>query len=164
MSVSTLNYHLLAIPAYYIFSVVPHAYASGLLANAGYKVNNASPKASLSPNAVKGKVPDAVFGKYQRAEAAQSNNFEQMPIFAVAVLASLFAERSTATGLGRAVANGDATGLTTFIGAWFAVRTMYVVAYVSISEHSKSPIRSLLWVTGTVLAFYQIYKAAALLG
>lgn len=183
MSVSTLNYPLLAIPAYYIFSVVPHAYASSLLANAGYKVNNASPKASLSPDAVKGKVPEAVyvkfpspqllanhiltlpsFGKYQRAEAAQSNNFEQMPIFAVAVLASLLAERSTATGLGRAVASGDATGLSTFIGAWFAIRTAYVVAYVSIAEHSKSFIRSFLWMTGSGLAFYQIYKAASLLG
>jgi hypothetical protein len=60
MSVSTLNYPLLAIPAYYIFSVIPHAYASSLLSASGYKVNNANPKASLSPDAVKGKVPDAV--------------------------------------------------------------------------------------------------------
>lgn len=87
-----------------------------------------------------------------------------MPIFAVAILASLFAERSTLTGLGRDVASGDATGLATFVAAWFMVRTAYVVAYVSIAEHSKSFIRSLLWVTGTGLAFYQIYKAAALLG
>jgi uncharacterized MAPEG superfamily protein len=87
-----------------------------------------------------------------------------MPIFAVAILASLFAERSTLTGLGREVASGNATGLTTFVAAWFAVRTAYVLAYVNIAEHSKSFIRSLLWATGTGLAFYQIYKAAALLG
>jgi hypothetical protein len=42
-----------------------------------------------------------------------------MPLFAVAVLASIFAERSTVTGLGRDVLSGDATGLTTFISAWF---------------------------------------------
>jgi uncharacterized MAPEG superfamily protein len=87
-----------------------------------------------------------------------------MPLFAVAVLASIIAERSTATGLGRAVVDGDATGLTTFVGAWFVVRAAYDVAYVQIADHSKSFIRSGLWAVGTGLAVYQIYKAATLLG
>jgi uncharacterized MAPEG superfamily protein len=87
-----------------------------------------------------------------------------MPLFAVAVLASIIAERSTVTGLGRAVADGNATGLTTFIGAWFAVRAAYDVAYVQIADHEKSFIRSGMWAVGTGLAFYQIWKAAALLG
>jgi len=71
---SSLNYPLLSIPAYYVFSLAPHMYAASLLSSAGYKVNNANPKASLSPSAVQGKVPDAVFQKYQRAENAQNNN------------------------------------------------------------------------------------------
>ncbi|CAO2652119.1 Nn.00g004020.m01.CDS01 [Neocucurbitaria sp. VM-36] len=164
MSSSGLNYPLLAIPAYYAFSLVPHVYASSLLASNGYKINNANPKASLAPSAVQGKVPDAVFKTYQRAENAQNNNIEQFPIFAVAVLASIVAERATVTGLGREVANGDATGLTTFVGAWFAVRAAYNVAYIQISDHDKSFIRSALWGSGSVLAVWQIYKAAALLG
>jgi hypothetical protein len=57
----SLNYPLLAIPAYYVFSIVPHVYASSILASAGHKPNNANPKASLSPSAVKGKVPDEVY-------------------------------------------------------------------------------------------------------
>jgi len=57
---ASLNYPLLAIPAYYVFSVIPHAYAASLLTSSGYKPNNANPKASTSPDAVKGKVPDAV--------------------------------------------------------------------------------------------------------
>jgi hypothetical protein len=61
MSSNSLNYPLLAIPAYYVFSLVPHMYAGSLLASHGYKVNNANPKASLAPDAVKGKVPDAVY-------------------------------------------------------------------------------------------------------
>jgi hypothetical protein len=61
MASSSLNYPLLAIPAYYIFSILPHLYATSMLISAGYKVNNANPKASLSPDAVKGKVPDAVY-------------------------------------------------------------------------------------------------------
>jgi uncharacterized MAPEG superfamily protein len=104
------------------------------------------------------------FQKYQRAEAAQSNNIEQMPLFVVAVLASIMAERTTAVGLGREIVRGDATGLTTFLGLWFAVRAAYTVAYVQIGDHQMSFIRSCLWATGTILASYQIYKAAALLG
>lgn len=61
MSSNSLNYPLLAIPAYYVFSLIPHGYAGSLLSSNGYKVNNANPKASLSPDAVKGKVPDAVY-------------------------------------------------------------------------------------------------------
>jgi hypothetical protein len=57
----SLNYPLLAIPAYYVFSIVPHVYASSILTSAGYKPNNANPKASLSPSTVKGKVPDDVY-------------------------------------------------------------------------------------------------------
>ncbi|KNG48034.1 hypothetical protein TW65_04939 [Stemphylium lycopersici] len=164
MSSSTLNYPLLAIPAYYVFSLVPHAYAGGLLSTHGYKVNNANPKASMSPDSVKGKVPDIVFQKYQRAENAHSNSMEQMPLFATAVIASLIAERTTAVGFGKEVLSGDATGLTTFISAWFAIRAAYSVSYVQIADQSKSFIRSGIWAIGTGLAIYQIYKAAALLG
>lgn len=59
---------------------------------------------------------------------------------------------------------GDATGVSTFIGAWFLVRSLYAVAYIQIEDHSKSFIRSALYSVGTGLAVYQIYKAAALLG
>lgn len=61
MPSNSINYPLLAIPAYYVFSLIPHGYAGSLLSSNGYKVNNANPKASLSPDAVKGKVPDAVY-------------------------------------------------------------------------------------------------------
>jgi uncharacterized MAPEG superfamily protein len=173
------NYPLLSIPAYYVFSIIPHIYASSILAGAGYKTNNANPKASLSPDNVKGKVPDAVyvfpsisvprslrinvkrsFQKYQRAENAQSNNIEQMPLFAVAVLASIIAERTTAAGL----SGGKETGVTTFIGVWFALRAMYGVAYVQIADHSTSFVRSLLYTAGSGLAVWQIWKAAVMLG
>jgi hypothetical protein len=56
MASSALNYSLLSIPAYYVFSIVPHMYAGAILSSEGYKVNNANPKASLSPDNVKGKV------------------------------------------------------------------------------------------------------------
>ncbi|KAF2623548.1 hypothetical protein BU25DRAFT_434119 [Macroventuria anomochaeta] len=164
MASSTLNYPLLSIPAYYVFSIIPHIYANSILGANGYKVNNANPKASLSPDAVKGKVPDAIFQKYQRAENAQNNNLEQLPLYVAAVLASIIAERVTAKGLGNAVVDNDVTGLTTFIGTFMAIRTAYVVSYINIADHGKSFIRSTLWAIGAGLSGYQIYKAASLLG
>ena len=90
---------------------------------------------------------------------------EQMPLFATAVLASVLAERTTARGYGREVLSGDhATGLTTFVATWFALRAAYTVAYVGIGEHEKSFLRSVIWAIGSGLAGWQIYKAAALLG
>lgn len=164
MTSTTVNYNLLAIPAYYVFSLLPHVYAGAILSSNGYHVNNANPKASLSPSSVKGKVPDVVFQKYQRAENAQSNNMEQMPLFAVAVLASIIAERSTVSGLGNTLKGDDATGLTSFIGIWFVVRAIYNIAYVQTSDHMVSFFRSTMWAIGTGLASWQIYKAAQILG
>ncbi|KAJ9663081.1 hypothetical protein H2198_001073 [Neophaeococcomyces mojaviensis] len=164
MSSSALNYPLLSIPAYYIFSLVPHIYANSILTTNGYKPNNANPKASLSPSAVQGKVPDAVFQKYQRAENAQSNNMEQMPLYVAAILASIIAERSTVKGLGNATVGQDMMGLTTFITSWFAVRTLYNIAYVQISDHTLSFFRSAMWAASIGLVSNQIYKAAQILG
>jgi uncharacterized MAPEG superfamily protein len=89
---------------------------------------------------------------------------EQLPLFTAAVLASVIAERTTATGLGREALGNDATGLTTFVSAWFVVRSLYVGAYVAIEDHQTSFVRSSLWAVGSGLAMWQIYKAAALLG
>ncbi|KAF2661109.1 hypothetical protein K491DRAFT_711023 [Lophiostoma macrostomum CBS 122681] len=164
MASSTLNYPLLAIPAFYLFSMVPHMYATSLLVSSGYKPNNSNPKASLSPSALQGKVPDAVLKKFQRAESSHSNNIENLPLFAAAVLASIIAERSTAKGLANVAASDDVTGLTTFVAAWFAVRAAYTAAYITIDDHSLSFIRSTLWAIGSGLAGYQIYKAAQILG
>lgn len=70
-SASGLNYPLLAIPAYYVFSIVPHAYAMSVLKGAGYSPNNANPRASLAGDATKGKVPEEVWARYQRAESVR---------------------------------------------------------------------------------------------
>ena len=157
-----LNYPLLAIPGYYVFSLLPHVYASAILSANGYKINNANPKASLSPSAVQGKVPDAVFQRYQRAESAHSNSQEQMPLFIAAILASLLAETATVASGARGVS--DELALTTFIGRWFIVRSFYTVAYIVIGKHELSFLRSTAWAVGTGLATWQIWKAANVLG
>ena len=88
-----------------------------------------------------------------------------MPLFASAVIASVVAERMTATRYARElVGSDDATGVKTFVAAWFVVRAAYSVAYVQIADPSKSAVRSAIWAFGTALATYQIYRAAVVWG
>lgn len=135
-------------------------YATSILGANGYQFNNANPKASLSPSSVQGKVPDAVFQKYQRAENAQSNNMEQMPFYIAAVLASIMAERATVRGQ---TGTSD-TGLTSFVATFFAIRAAYNILYIQVSDHSVSFLRSGAWAAGMGVMGYQIYKAAQILG
>jgi hypothetical protein len=43
-------------------------------------------------------------------------------------------------------------------------RAAYVASYISIEDHKKSFVRSSFYAVGAGLTFYQIYKAAVLLG
>ena len=96
---------------------------------------------------------------------AHSNCMEQIPLFASAVLSSLLAERVATPSIQiGGTSTLDPTGLTTYIAAWFAIRAAYTVAYVSISDHKTSLIRSALWAVGTGLSAWQIVKAAKVLG
>ena len=45
-----------------------------------------------------------------------------------------------------------------------ASRAAYLASYINIEDHEKSFVRSSLWAVGAGLTFYQIYKAAVLLG
>lgn len=51
-SAPQVNFPLLAIPAYYVFSIAPHAYAVYLMKGAGYKFDNAHPRVSSTPEKV----------------------------------------------------------------------------------------------------------------
>ena len=114
----------------------------------------------MATSAVQGKVPDAALKKSQRAKAAEANCLEHMPIFAAAVLASTIANRFSA----QQGSGDDVVGLTNFIASWFALRSAFVVAYISISNPKTSFIRSALWFGGLVLLCAQFYSVAKVLG
>lgn len=160
MSFPSLFHPILAIPAYQIFCFLPHAYASRVLASHGYKIDTSNPRTTMAASAVQGKVPDAALQKSQRAKAAEANCFEHMPIFAAAVLASIVANRLSA----QEAEGDDIVGLTKFIAWWFALRSAFVVAYVSISNPKISLVRSALWAAGLVLLCAQFYSVAKVLG
>lgn len=95
---------------------------------------------------------------------AHSNCLEQMPLFATAVLSSLFAERVAPSIKIGGTTTLDPTGLSTYIAAFFAIRVAYTVAYVQITERKTSFVRSALWAAGLGLSIWQVVKAAKVLG
>ncbi|CAI6337623.1 unnamed protein product [Periconia digitata] len=160
MPSTSLYYPILAIPAHQVFSFIIHTYAMRTLQSTGYRINRANPRAGVTPSATQGKVPDAIYQKYQRAKAAETNLVEYMPVFASAVLASVFANQATSGDLN---AGGDVTGLTNFIATWYALRVAYVTAYIGTKNAKYATIRSIFWFLSLGLVGYQFYKVADVL-
>ena len=77
-------------------------------------------------------------GRLQRAEAAVTNNIEQLGPYAAAIVAG------TVAGLSPAVLNGTAF-------AFLAVRVVYNIAYVLNDTWNKASVRGLSWLAGTFL-------------
>lgn len=142
---------ILSIPAYYILSLLPHAYASSLVNNPS---RNISPRSSKTTSTLEQKLGPTLFARWERAEAAHQNSLENLPLFAAAVLAGVLAEK---------VGNAD-VGTSTFAGLWLAVRSLYVVLYVTTTTTQYSFLRSGTWFAGVVLAFRQLWKSAVVLG
>lgn len=84
---SRTNYSLYCVPAAWVLSILPHFYAASV-AGRGGKFDNTNPNTNPR-NAAKNlesKLTKSDFGRYQRAEAAQQNGFENIALFATAVL------------------------------------------------------------------------------
>jgi len=98
MASSITNYSLFAVPAYWILCLIPHNYAIAIMkkANNGHW-DNTSPRSSIWDAKLKASTPAEVFGRYERAEAAQKNGFENFPIFVGAILAGNIAKLGNPT-------------------------------------------------------------------
>lgn len=93
---------------------------------------------------------DSMGSRQERAEAAHQNCMETMPLFASAVILGNLAQLPVAT-------------LNVFAGSYLLLRVAYVVAYINISTHKASRIRSGIWATSSILLLYQIVVAGNVL-
>jgi len=82
-TMSPTNYSLYCVPAAWVLSILPHFYAASV-AGRGGKFDNTNPR-NAAKN-LESKLTKSDFGRYQRAEAAQQNGFENIALFATAVL------------------------------------------------------------------------------
>jgi hypothetical protein len=73
----TYNASILAIPAYYILSILPHSYAINVATQGELsKWDNRNPRSSSMKTKLKERLPADTFTKYERLEACHANSME----------------------------------------------------------------------------------------
>jgi uncharacterized MAPEG superfamily protein len=133
------NLSFFAVPVYWVLCLLPHNYAIYIIqkANNG-RWDNSSPRSSNWDATLRKSTPADVYSRYERAEAAQKNGFENFPIFTGAILAGNFAHLDTRT-------------LNLFVVVYLFMRILYTLVYVSVSSHRLSLLRSTIWFLSTLL-------------
>lgn len=76
----THNPSILAIPAYYIISLVPHSYALNVATQGKLLTwDNRNPRSTELKAKLKASLPAETYAKYERLEACHANGFEVLP-------------------------------------------------------------------------------------
>ncbi|KAL1617375.1 hypothetical protein SLS56_011028 [Neofusicoccum ribis] len=150
--IENANFSILAIPAYHLLAILPHA-ASILYTTNGKpsKWDNRNPRSEAMKSALAKRVDAKQYATYERLEAAHANSMENMPIFVAAVILGNMAGLHKVEG---------SDGLNWFTGAFLLVRTAYIIVYAMNDTQAKSVPRSLLYNTGLVLCWRTLFKAA----
>jgi len=142
------NFSVLAIPGYYILSMMPHVYAvNAATGGDAFKWDNRCPRASGLKSTLQSKLPPDVFARYERGEAASANCYENMPIFFASII------------MGH-IAGLDKSYLITFALRYLLVRTVYLFSYIGISNQKFTPIRTLIYFVGLGLCIKSLLASA----
>lgn len=148
----TYNPSILAIPAYYILSVLPHSYALHVATQGKLsKWDNRNPRSTDMRAKLKTKLGPETYARYERLEACHANGMENMPLFATAVVLGNLG------GLPR-------DDMTRFAASFLAVRVVYTLVYAQHTTQGPTIARSTLWIAGVALCFRTIFAAAKALG
>jgi uncharacterized MAPEG superfamily protein len=148
----THNPSILAIPAYYILSVLPHSYALHVATQGKLSTwDNRNPRSSDMRAKLRERLGPETYARYERLESCHANGMENMPLFATAVVLGNLG------GLPRAF-------MSRFVASFLAVRVAYTLVYAQHTTQGPTVVRSTLWIAGVALCFRTIFKAAAALG
>lgn len=127
------NFSVLAIPAYYGLSILPHAYALHVASGGNpLKWDNRCPRAADLKVKLQSKLSASDYALYERGEAASANSYENMPIFFAAVV------------IGH-VAGLDKSYLNNFAFKYLLIRAAYLLSYLGISNQKLTPLRTGLY-------------------
>jgi uncharacterized MAPEG superfamily protein len=142
------NFSILSIPVYYAFSFLPHAYAIRVATQGrAWKWDNRNPRSSALKADLRSKLDQKTFALYERAEAASSNAYENMPLFTAAVL------------IGH-VMRLDKKYLNNFALQFLLVRAAHTISYVSTSKQKWTFLRTFLYIWSVGLCIRVIVRAA----
>jgi len=145
------NYSFPSIFGMYALSFLPHAYAMSIAftAGSGLTWDNANPRAMHQQ--LKDKIPKAKYDRFLRAEGANSNGFENLPLWAIAVLAGNMARLPNHT------LNSHAT-------VYLVTRAIYNVIYISTESNALSFFRSAVYLAGIGTIGSLMLQAGSVLG
>ncbi|KAF1840799.1 uncharacterized protein K460DRAFT_321303 [Cucurbitaria berberidis CBS 394.84] len=148
----TYNPSILAIPAYYMLSVLPHGYAINVATQGKLNAwDNRNPRSTDLKASLKQRLPAETFAKYERLEACHANGMENLPLFASAVILGNMA------GLKK-------QDLTAFVGTFLAIRIAYTAVYATNQTQGLALIRTGIFNAGVLLCLRTIIQAARALG
>ncbi|KAF2643029.1 hypothetical protein P280DRAFT_421509 [Massarina eburnea CBS 473.64] len=141
------NYSLHAIPVFWVLTLLPHAYAVNIIkkANNG-KWDNVNARGANAATTYQKTAPAEVYARFERAEAAHKNGFENAPLFIGAMLAGNLAGLSTET-------------MNFAAGGFLLSRVVYTLLYINVTRQKYSYLRSLVWWIGSVLWIRIYWKA-----
>ncbi|KAF2476180.1 uncharacterized protein BDR25DRAFT_277172 [Lindgomyces ingoldianus] len=141
------NYSIYSIPVYWFLALVPHAFAVQLMKGANNKKwDNANPRGADANAKYQKAVPNQIWCKFERAEAAHKNMLESAPLFIGAILAGNIA------GLPKSTLN-------TAAGAYLGLRVAYIAIYINVANQKLSMLRSATWAISTGVLFRLLIQA-----
>lgn len=144
---TTRNFSLYTIPAMWVVSFAPHFYAARLYESATKKsFPITAPRTLITKLDADQSLDNATKSKIIRAEGAQSNGFENIGIFAAAVVAGN-------------VANVDNWWLNTLSMGYLASRVVYNLIYLNNESERAGHTRSVVFVSGIGMIFTLFIKA-----
>ncbi|KAK5117982.1 hypothetical protein LTR62_004026 [Meristemomyces frigidus] len=142
-SLTTTNLSLYLIPVAWTLSLLPRAFAAGTYTSAGKNQYNALHPRSF-PNDVQNNqaLDKKTRDRILRAEAAQANGFENLPLFAAAIVAG------NAAGLTPFTLNGLGLG---YCLARFVYNHIYI--FQDVLPHPGNAFRTASWFAGVCCCF-----------
>jgi uncharacterized MAPEG superfamily protein len=116
------NYSILAIPAYLVIAMVPHAYSVYLVTkHNNNKFDHPSPRSTNNRSMIEKSVPQEIYRQYERCRAAHDNMLENMAIVVGGILSGMIAKL-------------DASLMNTLCSVYLVSRIIYTVSYITIAS------------------------------
>ncbi|CBF90339.1 hypothetical protein AN0032.2 [Aspergillus nidulans FGSC A4] len=139
------NYSIHSIIAAYGIGLIPHGYYFvTMMANARSQASNLLPRENLST--LKSSLPSQIWTKLAKARGAHLNAMENLPLFAVAMLAGN-------------VAQLPADELNTLSLEYLGARILYMAAYMGARSEAISYVRTGLWAWSVSIPIMALVKA-----
>ncbi|KAF2709521.1 hypothetical protein K504DRAFT_378827 [Pleomassaria siparia CBS 279.74] len=138
------NLSIYAIPVYWVMALFPHFLAVCTAANVKWDASN--PRGSNNQSTIQKSAPKHVYARFERAEAAHKNLLESAPLFIGAVVVGNTAKLEAST-------------LNNAVGAYLALRALYIAVYLNTTTGKYSFFRSATWATSIGVLFTILIKA-----